>query len=344
MKIKLHLLAAFLLFSFHVLSQTKPGDVSLLFYNVENLFDTTDNPETEDDSFTPDGDMHWTGKRLNAKLLHLSKVILNAGGWEPPAIVGLAEIENRNVLEKLIGETPLKTIGYQVIHKESPDHRGLDVAILYNPEKVYPVNYEYYPLADAKGELLPTREILYFSGVLNDTDTVHIFVNHWPSRYSGVMETREYREAAARLLRSRIDKITGSIPNPKIVVMGDFNDNPNDESICNILGAKPVADSDIVDQNLYNLSSAWMWSEPGTLKYQSQWFYFDQIMVNGALFNAKKGYYVKPENAVIADLPFLLEKDEKYTGVRPGRTYNGYRYKGGFSDHLPVLLKLELVR
>jgi hypothetical protein len=333
----------FLLFvcftSHYSFAQQNTGDFSILFYNVENLFDTHDNPETEDDYFTPDGEFHWTSKRLTAKLLNISKVILMASGWNVPDIAVFCEIENRGVIEKLIYNTPLKTVPYKIIHKESPDHRGIDVALIYNSERFFPLEYNYYPLV-VNNKPINTRELLYVSGVLNGKDTLHIFGNHWPSRYSGFLETKSFRKAAATLLREKVDELNRKYQSPKIVILGDFNDNPEDESISKTLNAKKI-EQPIADNQLYNLFYDLNKTELGTLKYQSQWFVFDQIIVSGSLLTANSGIFAKPENAKVLALPFLLEEDQKFGGKKPFRTYYGFSYNGGFSDHLPVLLQLN---
>lgn len=340
MKNKILFLPVFIfLFPQISLSQNNAGEASILFYNVENLFDIIDDPQTEDDNYTPKGELHWTSKRLNSKLLNISKVILGASGWNVPDIVALCEVENRYLLEKLLQDTPLKSIPYKIIHKESPDHRGIDVVALYNPETFYPLEYRYYPVMSKNNEIIPTREILNFTGILNRKDTIHLFVNHWPSRFSGLMETREQRKLAAALLGSKVDELNHRYNSPKIVILGDFNDNPTDESISEILHAKPIKEN--VDlKELYNLSYYWENEETGTLKYQSQWYFFDQIIVSGSLLNSTKGYKTSEQLAGKVNLPFLLERDERYGGLKPNRTYFGYSYKGGFSDHLPVLLRL----
>lgn len=340
MKIRVSITILLLLFSVSSFSQTTTDQVSILFYNVENLFDTKNNPQTEDDEFTPDGDRHWTYKRLKNKLINVSKVILNSSGWNAPAIVALCEIENRYVLEKLIADTPLKNYPYKIIHKESPDHRGIDVALIYNTTQFSPITYKHYPLKDKNDEILKTREILYVMGVMNEIDTIHFFVNHWPSRYSGLLETKYKRNMAAKFLHQQTAVLFEKYNSPKIIILGDFNDQPTDESIAEILNGKKV-DAQITGNSLYNLSYNWVNGKSGTLKYQSQWSVFDQVIVSGNLLQSSSGYYTKPENATIINHTFLFEKDEKYGGQKPKRTYYGFSYQGGFSDHLPVLLKLE---
>ncbi len=337
--------ALFLILFFHFFSskaQTGSSDeASLLFYNVENLFDTKDDSLTEDDDFTPRGEMHWTEKRLKTKLLNLSKVILSASGWNTPDVVALAEVENRLVVERLIHETPLEKIPYKIIHKDSPDHRGIDVVLLYNEKHFYPLEYHYYPLLSTGNQIVRTREILYVSGILNGVDTLHIFVNHWPSRYSGLLESKPTRLAVSRLLKSKIDEVFKKNASAKIIIVGDFNDNPTDESIHDVLHAQNIA-GEIEKDELYNLSGNWLNENRGTLKYQSQWDVFDQIIVSGALLNSGKGFFANEQNATILRLPFLLEEDSKYGDVKLHRTYYGRKYVGGFSDHLPVMLKLNV--
>jgi endonuclease/exonuclease/phosphatase family metal-dependent hydrolase len=331
------------LFLFTTLSpkaQQKPSSFSVMFYNLENFFDTKDDTLSSDENYTPDGELHWTFNRFEQKKQNISKVIMAAGGWKMPDLVVLCEIENRYVIDKLLSDTPLKKTPYRVIHKDSPDHRGIDVAMIYNSESFYPLDYKYYHL-EYKEEEIATREILYVSGVVNGTDTLYIFGNHWPSRYSGVLETQELRVAAASLLKGKIDELFRLLADPKIIVVGDFNENPSDAAIISVLQAEPRGDT-IENEQLYNLSAAWEKPNYGTLKYQSQWYIFDQIMVSGALLLPGYNLHTKQSDATIVNLPFLLEDDKKFVGKKPFRTYNGFNYQGGFSDHLPVLLKLTV--
>lgn len=343
MKNRLLLLLFLFLHCLVAFPQSTPGEISLMFYNVENLFDTKDDPLTNDDEFTPQGTRRWTYKRLSKKLNDIAKVILSASGWEAPQLVALCEIENHYVLDRLRKSTPLQKIPYKIIHKDSPDFRGIDVAFLYNEESFYPLKYQYFPLTDADGETLNTREILYVSGIVSNSDTIHLFANHWPSRYSGLLESKDLRKLAAETLRKQVEEIQKLFTNPKIIIVGDFNDQPNDDSVFIHLGAAKVPESaDSWERHkLYNLSYDWINDKTGTLKFQTQWSVFDQIIVSGELLHPENGLYTKPEWAQIVKLPFLFEKDERYGGQRLNRTYYGFRYQGGFSDHLPVLLKLR---
>lgn len=312
---------------------------SIMFYNVENLFDTEDDPVISDDEFLPGGLRRWSHFRFQKKLAQTAKVIVNTGSWVPPAFIGLCEIENRFVLERLVSVPTLKNWNYQIIHKDSPDDRGIDVAAVYRPDVFYPLTYSYFPPV-ADGASAPgTREILYVMGVLDGVDTVHLFVNHWPSRYGGLMETRPLRQKAASRLASEIMRLQEKYVNPVIIITGDFNDQPDDDSMTGYLGARliPGTDSEV----LYNLSYAWQKAGLGTLKHQALWNVFDQFVVSGSLLNHDKRIFSLPEDAVIMDAAFLLTKDDRYLGQKLFRTYEGYRYTGGYSDHLPVLLKIR---
>ena len=344
MKNKVFLFCLVILISGKTFSQQNSNETTILFYNVENLFDIKDNPETKDDEFTPKGDRRWTYKRFNEKIQSISKVILSSVGWEPPELVALCEIENRFVLERLISETPLKSFPYKIIHKESPDFRGIDVALLYNDNEFYPLEYKYIPIRLENDSVLNSREMLYVSGIVKNTDTLHIFANHWPSRYSGLLESQSLRNLAANILRTEIEILQKKYNKPNIVIVGDFNDQPSDESISLHLGAIEYSENSLnLDENqIYNFSFSWMNQDLGTLKYQSQWSVFDQIMVSGNLLKTENKIFTRAGWAQIVQLPFLLEKDERYGGIKTSRTYYGFRYQGGFSDHLPVLLKLQV--
>ena len=188
--------------------------------------------------------------------------------------------------------------------------------------------------------IIKTREILYVSGILNNTDTLHFFINHWPSRYGGLLETQHLRNLAAKTLRNRYENIQKKYDSPKVIIMGDFNDQPNDESIQSYLRVADI-NEDFSDSDIVNLSFSWLEEPTGTIKYQTQWSVFDQVMVSGSLINTNSGISTGSSQAKIVNLPFLLGKDERYGGIKPKRTFYGYDYIGGFSDHLPVLLQLD---
>jgi len=308
----------------------------VMFYNVENLFDYTDDSLTADEDFTPAGDLHWTAKRYYKKLDNVYKVITNIGGWNPPDIIGLCEIENRKVLQDLIYETPLSKFELGIIHEDSPDRRGIDVALLYNKRTIIPVQIKSLRL---KHPGFLTRDILYVK-LLMGNDSCHIFVNHWPSRSSGQLETEAGRFAAAKLLRYHTDSLFNHNPSVRILIMGDFNDDPGDESLSSVLNAKMTIVKPFTER-LYNMTvipTSGMIR--GTLKYQGKWNSFDQIIVSGNMIQ-EEGLTVSEEGYTILHNIFLLQKDETYTGFKPFRTYNGYRYIGGYSDHLPVFIRMN---
>ena len=334
-------LILFLSFSVQLFSQNRTEEFSALFYNVENLFDLRDDPETQDEEFTPDGERRWTYKRFSQKLLNISKVILNAAGWEPPQMIGLCEVENRFAIDRLLADTPLKNYPYKIIHKESPDERGIDVAFLYNDEVFYPLEYLHYPLKTRQDSVVKTREILYVAGVVNGIDTLHFFINHWPSRYGGLLETQSLRNLAAQTLRNLYNALQENHNNPKVIILGDFNDQPQDESIASALKTIGI-NEEYGESDIVNLSEKWTNEETGTIKYRSQWSVFDQVMVSGSLLLDDSGFTTSSQLAQIVKLPFLFEKDERYGGMKTNRTFIGYRYNGGFSDHLPILLRLKL--
>lgn len=329
-----NLIIIFLFFLFIESPGQDSESVSVLFYNTENLFDWENDTTVNDDEYTPEGERHWTYQRFQHKIQQISKAILAASGWNTPVVIGLCEIENRDVLEQLVEKTALKSYPFRIIHKDSPDPRGIDVAMLYNADLFNPVTYDYFPLLNEDGSVHHTREVLYVKGTMDASDTLHFFFNHWPSRYSGLLETKEWRNKAATLLKQKTDSLFSIDSNIKIIVMGDFNDQPSDESIQQLLSSETG--------RLHNLSSAWGLTGNGTIKYQAQWFVFDQIIVSDGLRNANNGVTTKAEEAKITREKFLIEPDERYGGEKPNRTYNGFQYQGGFADHLPVKLMLEI--
>lgn len=322
-----------------------PGDGTryrIMFYNVENLFDPLIDSTNRDEEFTPGGERRWTNKRLYDKINKIYKVIMAVGEYDPPAIIGLSEIENLRVLQKLIYETPLKNYGYRIIHHESPDWRGIDVALLYRGDLFQPFADSAIALTFADDTSYRTRDILYVKGLAMGREMLHIFVNHWPSRYGGYMNTIARRNDAAALLLSQVDSLKTALASPAIILMGDFNDDPTDESFAKVLQAKKPEHPFNPDA-LYNLmlvpDPEWPF---GSLKYRESWNHFDQLIVTGTLLADTLQSHVKQQRAHIFHADFLLEPDETYLGQKPYRTYLGFRYQGGYSDHLPVYLDLEI--
>lgn len=314
----------------------------VMFYNVENLYDTENDPEKNDEEFLPEGDRYWSNSRYKQKLSNVYKVIVAVGEWDLPLLVGFSEIENRKVLEGLLNNTPLYKSDYKIIHYESPDLRGIDVALLYRSELFSPIIHKQirvvWPENIGTGT---TRDILYASGVTKEGDTLHVFVNHWPSRWGGQMETEEKRMFVAKLLKTQTDSIFKLNPYANIIIMGDLNDYPTDRSLLESLKTNTSFEK-IKSNKLYNLSYYLQEVKMlGTHKYNGQWGILDQIIVSGALLDSTRNIYTTPEDAHVFNKEFLLEPDEKYTGQKVNRTYVGYKYHGGYSDHLPTYLDIK---
>jgi predicted extracellular nuclease len=313
--------------------------IRILFYNVENLFDYFDDSTTVDEAFTPLGEYYWNKFRYQDKLNKLAKTILAIGGWEPPAIIGLCEIENRYVLESLTNFTQLKRIGYEIIHQDSRDRRGIDVAAIYRPDKFELLNYEYYSLNFPFDIESRTRDILHVVGRLPNQDTLHYFVNHWPSKYGGAFETEPKRMFAASFLRKKVDSLFNINGDSHIVITGDFNDEPEEESMTESFGME-LAKSELGKTDLYNLMYDIRF-KTGTHSFQNKWSIIDQFIVSANLMNRESSTRILNNTAIIFDMEWLIM--EGATGAkRPFRTYQGPKYIGGYSDHLPIYLDLIL--
>lgn len=315
---------------------------SALFYNVENYFDYKNDTLQNDEEYLPESMRRWDRYKFYDKRNKIAKVLIAAGKWNVPSIIGLAEVESRYAMESLAFDSPLKKLNYKIIHKESPDRRGIDVALLYKPETFEPVDTHFYrvdyPFAPEK----TTRDILHAVGKIGEGDTLHVFVNHWPSRWGGQVESQPKRIAAARTLRKAIDSLQNKVPAAKILIMGDLNDYPDNKSIAEVLRASKPAGAPQAGR-LYNLSwPAHKQSNTGSHKYKGEWGMLDQVIVSGTLLQKQASLRTSEKHLRIVRFPFLLEKDDKYVGHKPYRTYIGFRFHGGFSDHLPVYLPFTL--
>lgn len=312
------------------------------FWNFENFFDPfADSTRTYND-FTEDGAQRWTKSRFYKKRNNMFKCLLSLSGNEPLAVLGIAEVENYYVLNALFNQTPLKNHNYRIVHYEGDDRRGIDVAMVYCIDKLQLIYSEPVKIRNPDDKKFKSRDILY--AVFSDRrgDTLHVFVNHWPSRYGGERETIDLRALAARTLRHKIDSLYETHPTmPKIVTMGDFNDTPEDPSIRNVLKARPLKDAD-KDYALVNLfADGRELGFEGTLKHQYNWQIFDQIIVSKSLMDNESSLHYISKSSTIFHADFLFEPDESFGGVKLFRTYVGPKYSGGFSDHLPVYIDLE---
>jgi hypothetical protein len=310
----------------------------VLFYNVENLFDTIDDPRKNDKDFLPEGSYHWNSYKYFKKLNSLSKVILASTEWEMPDIIGLCEIENRRVLEDLLYFTPLKSANYKIIHKESPDRRGIDVGLYYNEKKFKPLYYEFMNIRFPFDTFTRTREILYCNGIVDKTDTLHIFVNHWPSRRGGKEKSEVKRVFVASVLKAKVDSLFRQNPERNVLIMGDFNDEPMDKSITEALGAT-YDTMDHTPEGLFNLTYQFKARGEGSYKYKYEWNQLDQFIVSSHMLT-QNPLQVKMTDVKIVRYDWMLMEDTKYTGSKPFRTNLGPRYLGGYSDHLPIYVKI----
>ncbi|MFY0594520.1 hypothetical protein [Roseivirga sp.] len=311
----------------------------IVFYNVENLFDYFNDSTTLDEEFLPRGGRYWTKERYLKKQASLAKTLIATGGWEPPELIGLCEIENRYVLNSLTGFTALKNVGYEIIHQDSKDRRGIDVAALYRPDKFKLIDYNYYAIKFPFDTTGRTRDILHVTGELPNKETLHFFVNHWPSKFGGEFETKPKRLFVAQFLKSKIDSVLNIEPDANIIVTGDLNDEPNAESIIEGLEVKTEI-SEMKRGELFNLMYPIMYLT-GTHSFENRWSVIDHFIVNTKLLNRESNVSINNLNAQVFDMPFLIM--EGATGAtRPFRTYQGPKYIGGYSDHLPILLDLLL--
>jgi len=333
------LVIAALLSSGSSIKDTKQFQV--LFYNVENLFDTIDDPATHDGEFTPEGQKHWTGYRYYNKLNQLFKVFASAGKANGPDIIGLAEIENYEVLNDLVYSTPLHKHNYGIVHKNSPDRRGIDVALLYKKDRLRLVKKEFVNVTFDFDTSRTTRDILkagFVSDKFKRDDTLIVFVNHWPSRWGGKQRSEPSRMAAARVLREAVNECFKNNAGAHIIIMGDFNDTPADKSVNTVLNAH-ATNVNVSDTGLYNLAWPLHQSGAGSHKYKGQWAMLDQIIVSGNLL-IPLCIHVKNGMMHIYSPTFLMEEDTRFTGIKPFRTFNGFHYHKGYSDHLPVYVEL----
>lgn len=285
--------------------------LTIISYNVENLFDCQHDTLKDDNSFLPDGMHHWTYYRYHTKLDRIAQVVVNISGWESAALVGLCEVENTNCLSDLCYR--LKCFNYKYVHYDSDDERGVDVALLYDSIKVNVLNSK--PLkVELNGD--KTRDVLYACCIIDNRDTIHTMVCHLPSQLGGGVATSWKRSAAKQVIQQQIDSIYSLHPSATIVVMGDMNSEAQDD----LLGMRNL---------MIDLEKEGM----GTHKYQGLWFCLDQFYVSSRIFEKATVSIFGPQ--------WLLEEDIKYLDHQPKRTYVGYRYHNGYSDHLPIVLKIN---
>lgn len=307
-------------------------------YNVENLFDTINDPAIQDEEFLPGSENKWTSERYTHKLSQLSKVIKSMNGGMGPHVLGLCEVENAGVVADLAKKVSHKKRKYAYVHFDSPDGRGIDVALLYQP-KVLKVTASKSLRVVLPGESSrSTRDVLVVSGLLPNKQEVHILVNHWPSRRGGQDDSEPARMAAAAVVRNAVDSLHRIQPGSVVMVMGDFNDTPTDKAPREVLGADwPVSPQTTLGNPFLPLSSD---TTQGSYRYRNNWQYIDHISISPSAFNSNAKLQYVQGSAAACLQPWQLEQEGRFKG-NPFRTYAGSRYLGGFSDHLPVKIELE---
>ncbi|OFY53502.1 MAG: hypothetical protein A2X22_02170 [Bacteroidetes bacterium GWF2_49_14] len=315
-----------------------------MFYNVENLFDAADDPLINDAEFLPGSNKKWTHERYQDKLDKIARIIGDVGHDTLPILVGLCEIENRRTLDDLLSKSPLASQDYRIVHRESPDYRGIDVALLYRANYFNLLSQHFFPVWFPFDTAVRTREILYAKGILGGKDTLHVFVNHWPSRSSGEVESRPLRAFVASAVRARVDSILAGSSHANIVITGDLNDEPQDLSIVSALRAR-LAFDDPKSGELYDLTALLKSGYPGgTYKYKGTWNQLDHMVISGSLMDTTRSLYARTADMHVFTASRILEEDTEYMGDRPFRTYLGPYYHGGYSDHLPVFLDIHFRR
>ncbi|MDY3294444.1 MAG: endonuclease/exonuclease/phosphatase family protein [Bacteroidaceae bacterium] len=321
-------------------------DFCIASYNVENLFDCEDDPATDDNAFLPTAPRHWSRSRMWHKLQCISKTIISMGNDTPPDIVALAETENDSVLTLLTQRSVLRRAGYRFVITNSNDRRGIDVALLYQPSTFRLLAYESIPVNFGHMPPRPTRDILHVQGITFTGDTLLIYVCHLSSKLGGAGLTGKYRRVEALTVAHHLDSLlTVCYPTAHAVVLGDFNEEPHELPVTHALQALPCTDTaTILPHRLYYMIPRVASCHPevkGSYRYQGHWQLIDRMFVSGSLLNGQSALQTHPSSFHIHCPSFLLKKDDVYGGVQPFRTYNGFRYQAGFSDHLPVFLKLK---
>lgn len=320
-------------------AQKKENAFTVMFYNVENLFDTIDAPEFEDEEFTPKGKKEWDITRYEKKLTDISRVILSIPEKELPAVIGFAEVENKKVLQDLTATKGLARKEYKAVLIEGDDPRGIDCGLIYREDLFKYKSHELIPVEDLTGKKYILRGILHVSGDAPDGNPVHIFVNHWKSRSGGTKETEHLRVYAAIALRRQLDQLMSKESSPRYIIMGDFNDEPTNRSMTDILHAGNkrknswLTDSYNLFYDMHNTGNV------GSHFYGGKWSMLDQIIISYNLIDQEKKLSTTFESGRILKEEWMLYHNEKEDTYSPNRSYGGDNYYGGISDHLPVYVK-----
>ncbi len=312
---------------------------TIVFYNVENLLDTINSPGIDDEDFTPKGEKKWDSVKYYKKLTDIARVIGSVDQENLPEIIGLAEIENRSVLKDLINTPTLSKGNYAIIHEDGPDPRGVDVAFLYRRDRFKYISHRSISITFPFDSNLKTRDILYVCGTAPDGKDMHFYVNHWSSRLGGIRESETKRMFSAVNLRRDMDMLLSKDSRSRIIIMGDLNDEPTNQSIMNVLHASGKR-KNIGPADLYNLYyEQHNLGQTGSYYYSGRWNMLDQIIVSYNLISQKGMYSCGYESGQVFMQDWMLYENKDKVKI-PARTYGGPVYYGGVSDHLPVYLTL----
>lgn len=323
-----------------IVAQEQIHREQVVFWNVENAFWPDDEPTLDDDEFTPQGTRHWTQGRLRHKLLQLTRVLLAAGQGRAPMLVGLAEVEGDSVMHYWTRHTPLYDQHYEYIVGQGPDRRGIQTALLYQPSDFRLLQSDSYEVTLPAGTR-PTRHILHAAGRVVSGDTLDVLVCHLPSRLGGARQSQPARDAAHLRVLQLADSLTSVRQQPHVIVMGDMNDYPS---------ARKAWWGSGYTNLMLPLQKALRRhpSQVGSHKYQGEWGYLDQFIVNNSWAESSRMEHIQRPSCRFSDPrsfapDFILIDDDSHLGHRPFRSYYGYQYEGGYSDHLPIVLDLTLV-
>ena len=326
--------------------QTENDTIFVAFWNLQNLFNTIDDPKIDDEEFLPHSESEWTEDRLDKKMFNLARTIRMMNNDRGPDILGVCEVENESVLVELINRY-LSDLSYGIAYIESPDNRGIDNGLIFKKEKFKLLNVQ----ADTVhlADVWPTRLIFGVNLLTLKNEELKVFVNHWPSRSGGQIESEPKRMTAARTLRNAVDRIFHSDSLANIIIIGDFNDEPVNKSVLETLSAHPLkCDSLNADfefepaKELFNLSYEDFENGLGTFKYKDDWNMLDQVIVSGNLITGNYLRYICGSFEIFKP-DFIVTKSGQYAGT-PFPTYGGRRYLGGYSDHFPVTAKFLINR
>lgn len=323
-----------------------PGRNTIMFYNVENLFDTIPDPDTRDTEFIPDGAKKWNTHKYNLKMANLEKVFYSVAraNRDFPAVIGVSEVENRSVLEDIVALDKLAPAAYRIVHFDSPDLRGVDVGFMYRADRFHLEGSYAHPVTMEELPDWRTRDILAMWGTM-DGEPFYFMVSHWPSRLGGQKASEPRRKRAAEVTRAVIDSVLTVNPATKVVVMGDFNDDPSNESVAEVLGGRRKI-KDLQPGEMFNPFFEMFKQGHGTLAYQDGWNLFDNIVVSENFVGAAAGSWrivktdANPFYGNIFRAGFLFQKEGQFKNY-PLRTFVGNNFQGGYSDHLPVYIVIE---